>query len=267
MRMLKDAVGLNRTATHRTIDLMRGVAYQEFRSPSAEVPTHAFPEQSWEPAPCDQQLELAAKVAARPATGYERLVKPVFDRVAAALVLILVIPVLVTIACGVLMTMGRPIFFRQNRIGRGGAPFAMLKFRTMRPDRRVADRPYPGPDRRVTHKSVKDPRHTTFGRWLRKLSLDELPQLVNVVRGDMSLVGPRPELAALAADYLDWQHARHTVKPGVTGLWQTTARGDGRLLHECVDIDLRYIHTLSFRRDLNILLRTPIAVLRTKGVI
>jgi len=127
--------------------------------------------------------------------------------------------------------------------------------------------PFDGPDRRTIHKSANDPRHTTIGRFLRKLSLDELPQLVNVLRGDMSLVGPRPEIAALTADYLDWQQTRHTVKPGVTGLWQTTARGDGRLLHECVDLDLHYIRGMSFRTDVAILLRTPFAMLRNRGVI
>lgn len=219
-------------------------------------------------APGDHQaVLLAAEVGTRPPTRYERFVKPLLDRVTAAVVLVALLPVLTLIACAVMATMGRPILFGQIRTGRGGKPFPMLKFRTMQPDRRVADRPYVGPDRRVTHKSANDPRHTTLGRWLRKLSLDELPQLVNVVRGDMSLVGPRPELAAMTADYLDWQHSRHVVRPGITGLWQTTARGDGRLLQECVELDLRYINDLSFRRDLSILLRTPIALLRNRGVV
>ena len=221
-----------------------------------------------EPAPNEHQLELlAAHLSQRQSTRYQRFVKPIADRVAAGLLLVALLPVLMVVAGTIAVMMGRPILFGQTRTGKDGAPFSMLKFRTMRPDRRVRAESYDGPDRRTVHKSVNDPRHTPIGRFLRKLSLDELPQLVNVLRGDMSLVGPRPEIAALTADYLDWQQTRHTVKPGVTGLWQTTARGDGRLLHECVDLDLHYIRSMSFRTDLAILLRTPVALMRNRGVI
>ena len=221
-----------------------------------------------EPAPNEHQLELlAAHLSRRPRTRYQRFVKPLVDRVAAGLLLVALLPVLAVVAGTIAVTLGRPILFGQTRTGKDGEPFSMLKFRTMRPDRRMRAEPFDGPDRRTIHKSANDPRHTTIGRFLRKLSLDELPQLVNVLRGDMSLVGPRPEIAALTADYLDWQQTRHTVKPGVTGLWQTTARGDGRLLHECVDLDLQYIRGMSFRTDVAILLRTPLAMLRNRGVI
>jgi lipopolysaccharide/colanic/teichoic acid biosynthesis glycosyltransferase len=221
-----------------------------------------------EPAPNEHQLELlAAHLSRRPRTRYQRFVKPLIDRVAGGLLLVALLPLLAVVAGTIAVTMGRPILFGQTRTGKDNEPFSMLKFRTMRPDRRVHDEPFDGPDRRTTHKSARDPRHTPTGRFLRKLSLDELPQLVNVLRGDMSLVGPRPEIAALTADYLDWQQTRHTIKPGVTGLWQTTARGDGRLLHECVDLDLHYIRSMSFLTDLAILLRTPIALLRNRGVI
>jgi lipopolysaccharide/colanic/teichoic acid biosynthesis glycosyltransferase len=119
----------------------------------------------------------------------------------------------------------------------------------------------------VTHKTRDDPRHTRTGLLLHKLSHDELPQLFNVVVGDMSLVGPRPELHHLTTAYEPWQRARQLVKPGITGLWQTTKRGEGFLLGDCIDLDLRYIAELSAGADLAILLRTPVALLRNKGVI
>lgn len=210
---------------------------------------------------------LATSLTARQPSKYERFVKPVIDRVAALVLLIVISPVLVVSMTMLLLAVGRPLVFRQTRVGRDGQPFSMLKFRTMHPDRRVSEGPFTGPERRLTHKSAQDPRHTRVGRWLRKTSIDELPQLVNVLRGQMSLVGPRPELIALVESYEPWQHARHVVKPGLTGLWQTTERGRGRLLHECVDLDLQYIAGLSLRRDASILLRTPLALLRNKGVV
>jgi lipopolysaccharide/colanic/teichoic acid biosynthesis glycosyltransferase len=119
--------------------------------------------------------------------------------------------------------------------------------------------------RRRTHKTVHDPRHTQLGRTLRSLSLDELPQLFNVVRGELSLVGPRPELPQVVATYEPWQHARHAVKPGVTGLWQITDRSDHSPMHEHVDTDLRYIEQLSFLTDLRILVLTPLTLLGLGG--
>lgn len=210
---------------------------------------------------------LADRVMERRATRYERFVKPVVDRVIAGLLLVLVAPMLVVVAVALACSLGRPLMFHQTRVGKNGKPFTILKFRTMRPDRRVASRPFEGPDRRRAHKTVDDPRHTRIGRLVRKLSLDELPQLFNVLRGDMSLVGPRPELLELTYNFAAWQHCRHVVKPGLTGLWQTTLRSDGLLLHECVDLDLLYISRMSPRNDLRILLRTPGALLRTERVV
>jgi lipopolysaccharide/colanic/teichoic acid biosynthesis glycosyltransferase len=212
-------------------------------------------------------LGLAADLARRTASRYERLAKPLIDWMAAAALVLLLSPALLMIYIAVLLAVGRPAIFRQERVGRNGQSFSMLKFRTMRADRRVSSGPYEGPERRMTHKSPDDPRHTRLGRLLRKTSLDELPQLINVVKGQMSLVGPRPELVEIAERYAPWQQVRHVVKPGVTGLWQTTERGNGRLLHECVDLDLHYISALSFRHDVAILARTPVALLRNKGVI
>jgi lipopolysaccharide/colanic/teichoic acid biosynthesis glycosyltransferase len=234
------------------------------------VGQHVLPLETVErPAPAaDAELErLAAQLLARRPTRYERFVKPVIDRVGSAVLLLLLAPVLLLAALTLLAAVGRPVLIRQTRAGRGREPFNMVKFRTMLPDRRVGAVGYDGPERRRTHKTADDPRHTHVGRLMRKLSLDELPQLFNVLRGDMSLVGPRPELYENANGFCEWQHTRHVVKPGLTGIWQTTARGQGRLLHECVDLDLRYIEQLSLRQDLAILGRTPLALLRTRGVI
>jgi lipopolysaccharide/colanic/teichoic acid biosynthesis glycosyltransferase len=246
--------------------------------------------------------ERPLRVVARTPLLYERRVKPIVDRVLAALLLVILAPLLLLIALAVRCTLGRDVLYRQERVGRGGAPVQMLKFRTMhhdrrrdghgrgRPDRRaqvdrrVGDRrrraaAFDGPDRRIdrdrraaerraaeggrrrTHKSLDDPRHTPLGRFLRATSLDELPQLVNVLRGELSLVGPRPELPEIVAAYEPWQHARHTVKPGLTGLWQVTERGGAQPMHDHVDTDLRYVTQLSLLTDLRILLLTPFAIL------
>lgn len=192
---------------------------------------------------------------------YARYGKPVMDRTAAALLLVLVSPILLFTALSVLIKLNRPILLKQRRIGRGGQPFSMLKFRTMRPDRRQHRDDWDAAERRFTHKSPNDPRHTPLGRVLRKLSLDELPQLFNVLKGEMSLVGPRPELAEVVEMYQPWQHDRHSVRPGLTGLWQTTARGVG-LMNDYVHLDLHYIEHLSFKNDMRLLFRTINALAR-----
>ena len=145
-------------------------------------------------------------------------------------------------------------------------------------DRRQEQIAFEGPDRRLggdrrqgerrevdgrrrTHKTDADPRHTRIGRFLRATSIDELPQLLNVVRGDLSLVGPRPELPEVVATYDAWQHARHQVRPGITGLWQVTRRADGTPMHEHVEIDLAYLRRVSLGLDLLLLVGTPLAML------
>jgi lipopolysaccharide/colanic/teichoic acid biosynthesis glycosyltransferase len=192
---------------------------------------------------------------------YVHFVKPFLDRVLALIALIGCLPLIAVVAATVRLTMGKQVIFRQTRVGRNGKPITVYKFRTMQPDRRVASVPYEGSERRRTHKSPCNPRLTPVGRFLRKWSLDELPQLVNVLRGDMSMVGPRPELLDVVGGYEPWQHRRHQVKPGLTGLWQVNARGDGRIMHEHTRIDVTYIETLSFVTDLRILFLTIPAVL------
>ncbi len=190
---------------------------------------------------------------------YTRMIKPAFDRLTAGVALALLAIPMTLIAAVVLVAIGRPVLFRQQRVGRNGEVFEVLKFRTMRADRRQ-QRLDVIADRRQTHKSERDPRHTRVGRFLRRYSLDELPQLVNVMRGEMSVVGPRPELESVVAEYRPGLEQRHMVKPGLTGLWQIRARGDGPM-HENGEWDLAYVEQVSLRSDLAIILRTPTAML------
>jgi lipopolysaccharide/colanic/teichoic acid biosynthesis glycosyltransferase len=198
-----------------------------------------------------------------PRGPYVRVVKPAFDRIVGFCIFLVLLPLTAVVALAVRISLGSPVIFRQPRVGRNGERFDVYKFRTMGHDRRQQARPV-DQDRRQNHKSTDDPRHTRVGRTLRKWSLDELPQFWNVVRGDMSLVGPRPELVEIVARYEPWQHQRHAVKPGLTGLWQVSSRGTG-MMHLHTDIDLEYIETMGFGTDLKILFRTIPATLARRG--
>ena len=191
---------------------------------------------------------------------YELYGKPVIDRFGALILLLLALPILLLVALAVFVRLGSPVLLRQPRVGKDGQVFGVYKFRTMKPDRRRSHLAVPE-DRRRTHKHPEDPRLVGLGRFLRKWSLDELPQLLNVVLGDMSLVGPRPELVSIVSrHYAPWQHARHQVKPGLTGLWQVTERSVGEM-HEHTHVDLEYVEHLNARTDFRILLLTIPAVL------
>jgi lipopolysaccharide/colanic/teichoic acid biosynthesis glycosyltransferase len=194
---------------------------------------------------------------------YARHAKRYLDLVLACVALVVALPVLGVAALAVRVTMGGPVLFRQERIGLDGTPITVLKLRTMKPDRRRTRRQawYQGPDRRRTHKSPEHPLLTPVGRFLRKYSIDELPQIFNVIKGDMAIVGPRPELALVVERYQPWEYARMLVRPGLTGLWQITARGDGHLMHERVDLDIAYLSRLGLATDLRIVLATPRAML------
>jgi len=195
-----------------------------------------------------------------PRTPYTRVVKPAFDRTAAGIALFVAIIPMAAISVVIAITMGRPVLFRQRRVGLDGEVFEVLKFRTMNSDRR-ANRLDVIHDRRETHKSTSDPRHTRVGRILRKYSLDELPQLINVVRGEMSIVGPRPELESIVvSDYPVGLDQRHQVRPGLTGLWQISARGEGEM-HQNGGWDLDYVEQVSLLTDLRIIVKTPTAML------
>ncbi|HSH78964.1 MAG TPA: sugar transferase [Herpetosiphonaceae bacterium] len=195
---------------------------------------------------------------------YTTVFNRIFDFVGAAILLVLLSPLLLLVAIAIRLENRGPVLFRQPRVGRYGAPFVVWKFRTMIPDRRRNNVPYDGPERRVRHKSRTDPRVTRLGRLLRSTSIDELPQLVNVLRGEMSLVGPRPELPAIVAGYAPWQHQRHLVRPGITGWWQVRGRSDFPM-HEHTELDIYYVAHKSLWFDLRILVETVRTVLVRSG--
>jgi lipopolysaccharide/colanic/teichoic acid biosynthesis glycosyltransferase len=210
------------------------------------------------------RLSLAPATDTRRVTVYERFFKPLIDKVLAFVLLIVFSPILLVVGVMVARSLGSPIVLRQRRVGKNGERFVLHKFRTMHPDRRSGGRDFDGDDRRITHKHPDDPRLTPVGQTLRKWSLDELPQLWDVLKGTLSIVGPRPELEHIVANYQPWQHDRHVVKPGLTGLWQIKARGDGEM-HEHTDLDIEYVQNVTLRGDLKILLLTLPAILTRKG--
>jgi lipopolysaccharide/colanic/teichoic acid biosynthesis glycosyltransferase len=158
------------------------------------------------------------------------------------------------------------VFYAQERVGKDGARFRMWKFRSMRKDADKlleelrAKNEASGPLFKMKH----DPRVTAIGRFLRRSSLDELPQLFNVLLGEMSLVGPRPPVPSEVAQYEDWQHGRLRAVPGMTGLWQVSGRSDVPF-HDMVRLDLHYIRNWSLWLDLEIILRTLPAVIGNRG--
>lgn len=197
--------------------------------------------------------------------SYQRYLKPAIDRLGGLMLSIVTFPILMVVVPLIWWKLGRPAIFKQERVGIDGKVFTVYKLRTMLPDRRKRVVAFDGDDRRVNHKSPDDPRHIPLGRFLRKWSLDELPQFWNVALGHMSLVGPRPELPEIVAKYETWQHRRHAVKPGVTGLWQVSERGDVPM-HEATDVDIEYVESLSLAADLRILMLTiPAALGAQKG--
>ncbi|AGZ46195.1 sugar transferase [Actinoplanes friuliensis] len=198
--------------------------------------------------------------------GGARIVKDLVDRFGALALLILFGPLLLAVALCVRVTSRGPVLFRQVRVGRDGSEFRIFKFRSMYVDAeaRLAELRHLNEYDGVLFKMRDDPRVTPVGRWLRRLSLDELPQLLNVLAGQMSLVGPRPPLPSEVAAYADDVRRRLAVKPGMTGLWQVSGRSD-LPWEEAVRLDLRYVENWSLSLDLVILLRTMTAVVRSSG--
>jgi len=200
-------------------------------------------------------------------SGARRVVKGAVDRVIAGILLLLFAPLLLVIALGIRLTSPGPVIFRQTRIGKDGHEFTMLKFRTMVADAEGRKADLSRHNERsegVLFKIRQDPRITPVGRVLRKYSLDELPQLVNVLLGPMSLVGPRPPLPEEVALYEDDVRRRLLVKPGLTGLWQISGRSD-LTWDESVRLDLRYVENWSLTLDFMILWKTAFAVVRSAG--
>jgi exopolysaccharide biosynthesis polyprenyl glycosylphosphotransferase len=192
--------------------------------------------------------------------------KRLIDVLVSGLLLALLSPLMLTIAVAILLDTGPPVFFRQRRAGRDGEPFTMLKYRTMVADaeERLQELVDLKKLEEPAFKIPDDPRVTRVGRFLRRASLDELPQLINVLRGDMSLVGPRPEEEAVVALYDERQRVRLAVKPGLTGPMQVYGRGD-LTFEERLAMERDYLDNLSVAGDLAILLRTPRAIFRGEG--
>jgi exopolysaccharide biosynthesis polyprenyl glycosylphosphotransferase len=198
--------------------------------------------------------------------GTRRLVKNVFDRTAAAAGILFLAPVLLALTLLVGVTSRGGVFYRQHRVGRDGRTFSMLKFRSMvaGADQQVDELAAGSDGNGVLFKKKNDPRVTAIGRIMRRYSLDELPQLVNVLTGNMSLVGPRPPLPTEVERYGFDMHRRFLVKPGLTGLWQVSGRSD-LSWGDSVRIDVRYVENWSLAFDFMILWKTVGAVLRGSG--
>ena len=200
--------------------------------------------------------------------------KRALDVALACALLAITSPVWLALAVAIKLTSRGPVLFRQQRLGLNEVPFTMLKFRSMH-----FGAPETAHEAFVTsmitaaptmsaingiHKLQQDPRITPVGRWIRRTSLDELPQLINVLRGDMSIVGPRPPLAYEVARYEAWQRERLSVRPGITGLWQVSGRNRLSYVEMC-KVDVRYVREWSVAKDLRIILRTPWVMFVERG--
>jgi len=197
---------------------------------------------------------------------YQRMIKRAFDLFFGFLALTLALPLLALSALMVFLEDGAPVLFRQKRVGENGRLFEMLKFRTMVKN---AEQLQGQVERRdvngnLIHKTKDDPRVTRVGRLLRRFSLDELPQLFNILAGTMSLVGPRPEMPYLVEKYQPWQRKRFAIPPGLTGWWQVSGRSD-KPMHLHTEDDLYYIQNYSIWMDIQILVRTAWVVIFGKG--
>jgi exopolysaccharide biosynthesis polyprenyl glycosylphosphotransferase len=194
------------------------------------------------------------------------VLKDLFDRSAAAVALVLMTPLMVSIAIAIKLSDSGPALFTQTRIGKDGQPFKIYKFRTMVVDaeKRLAELLEKNENDGAKFKIRRDPRVTEIGSQLRKWSLDELPQLFNILLGEMSLVGPRPALPDETAQYAAHVRRRLAVRPGLTGLWQVSGRSD-LTWDESVRLDIRYVENWSFALDLQILWKTISTIFKSSG--
>ena len=205
---------------------------------------------------------------------WQALARRMIDVTIAGATVLLLSPLLIAVTIAIRIDSSGPALFRQRRVGYGEREFTLFKFRSMRLDAdprghreyvtalikgKAADG-----GRKDLYKLAVDDRITPIGRWIRKWSLDELPQLFNVIAGDMALVGPRPAIPYEVAEYPSWYLERFSVKPGLTGLWQVSGRNE-RTYEEMVRLDIEYAEQRSLRLDLSILARTPLTVLARKG--
>jgi lipopolysaccharide/colanic/teichoic acid biosynthesis glycosyltransferase len=223
-----------------------------------------------------QEFEIAEEAAGTEAkpemsplwrSGVLLASKRALDIVVSALLLVLLSPVLLLLAIVVKLTSPGPVFYRWHVVGQGGRAFVGYKFRSMcvGADAMKANLESRNEMSGPVFKLTEDPRVTPFGRWLRRHSLDELPQFYSVLKGEMSLVGPRPPLVTEYARFTDFQKQKLAVKPGITCLWQVTGRNDVRDFDEWVKLDLEYIRRWSPALDLWILLKTVKEVFAGSG--
>lgn len=221
---------------------------------------------SFENAKLHAQTIPNRKLPVRGLTPTQRRMKRAFDIAVSSFVLFMVLPVMATIALAIKLSSPGPILFKQVRVGENGKPFRIYKFRSMVVNAEALQTRVNQTDDNgnVIHKMKFDPRVTGIGRIIRKTSLDELPQLLNVIKGDMSLVGPRPELPWLVERYESWQYERFVVPQGITGWWQVNGRSD-KPAHLNVDLDIHYVDNYSFWMDVKIMLMTIPALLKGKG--
>lgn len=196
----------------------------------------------------------------------QRLVKRAFDLTIGGMMTLFLLPVMALLALLIKLDSPGPILFRQDRVGENGRIFKMYKFRSMvvGAEKMQAKVNHVNGDGELIHKQKGDPRVTGIGEFLRRTSLDELPQLFNILKGDMSLVGPRPEMPWLVGRYEPWQHKRFAVPQGLTGWWQVNGRSD-KPMHLHTEDDIYYVQNYSLWMDIYILLKTPWVVLRGKG--
>ena len=199
-------------------------------------------------------------------TEYQRLLKRLFDLIFGTIFLICFSPVMLIAAIAIKLDSPGPILFKQKRVGENGKLFTLLKFRSMVVDAdKIQEKINEHDDEgRLIHKVKDDPRITRVGRFIRRTSIDELPQLFNVLIGDMSLVGPRPELPWLVEKYETWQRSRFAVPQGITGWWQVNGQRD-KPMHFHTEDDIYYVQHYSIFLDILILLKTAIVVLRCEG--
>ena len=211
--------------------------------------------------------QVAARIRPEPRSRLSCAGKRAVDVAGSALGLLLLAPVLLLLALAVKLTSRGPAIFAQDRCGRGGRTFRFYKFRTMVADAeaRKQELAHLNEVQGPAFKLTRDPRITPLGRLLRRTSLDELPQLWNVLKGDMSLVGPRPPTREEVERYSDRHAQRLSVIPGITGLWQVSGRSRIADFERWVDLDLEYIRSWSLWLDLRILVRTVVVVLLTRG--
>jgi exopolysaccharide biosynthesis polyprenyl glycosylphosphotransferase len=257
-------VAFSRKATHETLDFLRAVddrvsvwivprLYELVSWRSGVEELHGIP-----------LLDVAPPRAGRAA----RAVKRIFDLVGAGVLVVILFPLFAAVAVAIKRTSPGPVMFRQVRSGQHRRPFRMYKFRTMFVDaeeQRAALAKYNDVDGPI-FKMKHDPRITRVGRWLRQTSLDELPQLFNVLRGEMSLVGPRPFPVEESDKITGWAVLRFSVPPGMTGLWQVSGR-NALSYDDLRHLDYIYSASWSLSWDLRILLRTPASVLGRRGVL